>query len=240
MSSVSVLCASTRKVLATRSTSSPMDACTLALLMTEDLAALVDAPVLTDSAAVLLSPDCWPRALITTSPASMSLWLMKAVVTGRSTLSATVPAAAAATAPKATAAAMTWLSVDAALVAVSNKEPAVVTDERLPSGASIQASAAGLRSTEAVYEQTRRQIAAQVARAYFTVIEQGQQLDLDRKSLERQRQTFRITQTRFDAGSIARDELVLGESRLATAEDNILASEGRRVALALLMETDPG
>lgn len=91
--------------------------------------------------------------------------------------------------------------------------------------ASIQASAAGLRSTEATYEQTRRQIAATVARAYFAVIEQQLQLDLDRKSIERQRQTFRITQTRFDAGSIARDELVLGESNLAQAEDAVIASE---------------
>ena len=91
--------------------------------------------------------------------------------------------------------------------------------------ASIQAQVAGLRSTEAVYEQTRRQVAAQVARAYFTVIEQQIQLDLDRKSIERQRQTFRITQTRFDAGSIARDELVLGESNLAQAEDAVIASE---------------
>ena len=91
--------------------------------------------------------------------------------------------------------------------------------------ASIQASAAGLRSTEATYEQTRRQIAASVARAYFAVIEQQLQLDLDRKSIERQRQTFRITQTRFDAGSIARDELVLGESNLAQAEDAVIASE---------------
>lgn len=91
--------------------------------------------------------------------------------------------------------------------------------------ASIQASAAGLRSTEATYEQTRRQIAATVARAYFAVIEQQLQLDLDLKSIERQRQTFRITQTRFDAGSIARDELVLGESNLAQAEDAVIASE---------------
>ena len=91
--------------------------------------------------------------------------------------------------------------------------------------ASIQASAAGLRSTEAVYEQTRRQIAGQVARAYFAVIEGQLQLDLDRKSIDRQRQTFRITQTRFDAGSIARDELVLGESNLAQAEDAVIASE---------------
>jgi NodT family efflux transporter outer membrane factor (OMF) lipoprotein len=90
---------------------------------------------------------------------------------------------------------------------------------------SIQASSAGLRSTQATYEQTRRQIAAQVARAYFAVIEQQLQLDLDRRSLDRQRDTFRITQTRFDAGSVARGELVLGESDLATAEDQIFASE---------------
>ena len=102
--------------------------------------------------------------------------------------------------------------------------------------ASIQASAAGLRSTEATYEQTRRQIAAQVARAYFTVIEQQAQLELDRRSLDRQRQTFRITQTRFDAGSIARDELVLGESRLATAEDAILASEASLRAAVRALE----
>lgn len=102
--------------------------------------------------------------------------------------------------------------------------------------ASIQAAAAGLRSTEAVYEQTRRQIAATVARAYFTVIEQQLQLDLDRKSIERQRQTFRITQTRFEAGSIARDELVLGEANLARAEDNIIASEASLRAAVRALE----
>ena len=106
--------------------------------------------------------------------------------------------------------------------------------------ASIQASAAGLRSTEATYEQTRRQIAAQVARTYFTVIEQQQQLELDRRSLDRQRQTFRITQTRFDAGSIARDELVLGESRLAIAEDSILATEASLRAAVRALETALG
>src|SRR6185503_6622322 len=89
----------------------------------------------------------------------------------------------------------------------------------------IQASSAGLRSTEATYEQTRRQIAATVARAYFAVIEQQLQLDLDQRSIARQRDTFRITQTRFDAGSVARDDLVLGQSNLAQAEDDILASE---------------
>jgi NodT family efflux transporter outer membrane factor (OMF) lipoprotein len=91
--------------------------------------------------------------------------------------------------------------------------------------ASIQASSAGLRSTEATYEQTRRQIAATVARAYFAVIEQQLQLDLDQRSIARQRDTFRITQTRFDAGSVARDDLVLGQSNLAQAEDDILSSE---------------
>lgn len=106
--------------------------------------------------------------------------------------------------------------------------------------ASIQASAAGLRSSEAVYEQARRQVAAQVARAYFAIIEQQMQLALDRGSLDRQRQTFRITQTRFDAGSIARDELVLGESRLAIAEDSILATEASLRAAVRALETALG
>ena len=102
--------------------------------------------------------------------------------------------------------------------------------------ASIQASVAGLRSTEATYEQTRRQIAAQVARAYFAVIEGQLQLELDNQSIDRQRQTFRITQTRFDAGSIARDELVLGESNLAQAEDSVLASEASPRAAVRALE----
>ena len=101
---------------------------------------------------------------------------------------------------------------------------------------SIQASSAGLRSTQATYEQTRRQIAATVARAYFAVIEQQLQLDLDRRSLERQRSTFRITQTRFDAGSVARDELVLGESDLAAAEAEIIASEATLRAAVRALE----
>jgi len=91
--------------------------------------------------------------------------------------------------------------------------------------ASIRASQAGLRSTEATYELARRQLAVQVARTYFQVIEQRLQLELDRRSLERAQSTFRITQTRFDAGSVARDELVLGQSTLATQEAEIIVSE---------------
>jgi NodT family efflux transporter outer membrane factor (OMF) lipoprotein len=91
--------------------------------------------------------------------------------------------------------------------------------------ASVQASAAGLRSSQATYEQARRQIAQQTARAYFAVIEQQLQLELDRNSLLRQRDTFRITTSRFEAGSIARDELAQAESTLASAEDSILAQE---------------
>jgi NodT family efflux transporter outer membrane factor (OMF) lipoprotein len=91
--------------------------------------------------------------------------------------------------------------------------------------ASVRASTAGLRSTEATYELARRQLAATVARAYFAVIEQRQQLDLTRRTLARAQDTFRITQTRFDAGAVARDELVLGQSTLASSEAAIIAQE---------------
>lgn len=106
--------------------------------------------------------------------------------------------------------------------------------------ASIRASVAGLRSTEATYELARRNTAAQVARLYFAVIEQRQQLALDEASLTRQRDTFRITQTRFDAGSVARDELVLGEAGLASAENDILASQASLRAAVRALEVALG
>ena len=91
--------------------------------------------------------------------------------------------------------------------------------------ASIRSSVAGLRSTEATYELARRQLAAQVARAYFAIIEQQMQLELDQSTFARAEDTYRITNARFDAGSVARDELVLGESSLAQSQASIIASE---------------
>jgi NodT family efflux transporter outer membrane factor (OMF) lipoprotein len=91
--------------------------------------------------------------------------------------------------------------------------------------ASVRASAAGLRSSEATFELARRNLAAQVARSYFTMIEAQQQLDLAQRSLTRQRDTFRITQTRFDAGSVARDDLVLGQANLASTEASIISTQ---------------
>lgn len=90
---------------------------------------------------------------------------------------------------------------------------------------SIRGSLAGLRSTEASYELARRNLAAQVARAYFSVVEQQLQVALDRRSYERSQSTFRIIETRFSAGQIARDDYVNGQATLASAEDSILASE---------------
>jgi NodT family efflux transporter outer membrane factor (OMF) lipoprotein len=91
--------------------------------------------------------------------------------------------------------------------------------------ASIRASIAGLRSTEATYELARRNLAAQVARLYFAVIESQLQLDINQRSLERQRSTFAITKTRMDAGAIAKDEYVLGEAQLSATESSTLRSE---------------
>jgi NodT family efflux transporter outer membrane factor (OMF) lipoprotein len=91
--------------------------------------------------------------------------------------------------------------------------------------ASVRASAAGFRSTQASVELTRRQIAAQTARAYFAVIEQGQQLDLEKRSYERAEQNFRIVETRYNAGSIDKGEYVNGQATLKQAQDSILAAE---------------
>ena len=102
--------------------------------------------------------------------------------------------------------------------------------------ASIRASVAGLRSTEATYELARRSLAAQTARAYFAMIEAQQQLDLAQRSLTRQQDTYRITQTRFDAGSVARDELVLGQSTLASQEAAVISSQANLRAAVRALE----
>lgn len=92
--------------------------------------------------------------------------------------------------------------------------------------ASVRASIAGLRSTESTYEFARRQLAAQTARAYFAAIEAKLQLELNRRSLARAQESNRITQARFNEGSVARDDLVLDQSDLASAEDLVIAAEG--------------
>lgn len=91
--------------------------------------------------------------------------------------------------------------------------------------ASVRASAAGFRSSQATFELTRRQIAAQTARAYFAVIEANQQLGLEKASFERAEQNFRIVETRFNAGSIDKGEYVNGQAQLKQAQDGILAAE---------------
>jgi NodT family efflux transporter outer membrane factor (OMF) lipoprotein len=91
--------------------------------------------------------------------------------------------------------------------------------------ASVRSSAAGFRSSQATFELTRRQIAAQTARAYFAVIESQQQLELEKASFARAEQNFRIVETRFNAGSIDRGEYVNGEAQRKQAEDQILAAE---------------
>jgi outer membrane protein TolC len=102
--------------------------------------------------------------------------------------------------------------------------------------ASIRSQAAGFRSTQAVTEQTRRQIAAQTVRAYFAVIEQQLQLALERRSFERSQQTFRIVETRFSAGSIDQGEFVNGQAQLRGAEDSILAAENSARASVRALE----
>ena len=91
--------------------------------------------------------------------------------------------------------------------------------------ASIRSSAAGFRSSQAVFELTRRQIAAQTARAYFAVIEANLQLELEKASFARAEQNYRIVETRFNAGSIDKGEYVNGQATLKSAQDGILAAD---------------
>jgi NodT family efflux transporter outer membrane factor (OMF) lipoprotein len=91
--------------------------------------------------------------------------------------------------------------------------------------ASVRSQAAGFRSSQATFELTRRQIAAQTARAYFAVIEANLQAELQKRSYERAETNYRIVETRYNAGSIDKGEYVNGQAVLKQAQDRILASD---------------
>ncbi|HEV7692311.1 MAG TPA: TolC family protein [Hyphomonadaceae bacterium] len=101
--------------------------------------------------------------------------------------------------------------------------------------ASIRSSSAGFRSSQATFELTRRQIAAQTARAYFAVIEANLQYELEKASYARAEQNYRIVETRFNAGSIDKGEYVNGQAQLKQSEDGIYAADlSRRSAVRAL------
>lgn len=93
-----------------------------------------------------------------------------------------------------------------------------------------------LQSTEAVYKSTREALIANVARAYITLVEAQKQLDLAEETLAAQIETLRVVQTRYDLGAASRREVVLAESDVASARDNVAVTSATRISSAIALQ----
>jgi len=105
--------------------------------------------------------------------------------------------------------------------------------------AGVLASGYDLVGTQAAYESARQALIASVARAYISAIEADLQIALSEQTLEAQEETRRIVNVRYDLGAASRRELVLADSDVAGARDNLvvakLAKTNSILALQILL-----
>ncbi len=107
----------------------------------------------------------------------------------------------------------------------------------------IANSEALLNVQQANQERVRRVVMAQVARTYIQIIETDYQLSLARENFDFIGETLRISEARFNAGDIARDQFALAQFETASAESNVISLEqsarALRRNLAVLIGENP-
>lgn len=102
--------------------------------------------------------------------------------------------------------------------------------------ATVLATGYDLVGTQGAYESARQALIASVARSYFLVIEANQQIDLSEKTLSAQQETLRIVNVRYEVGAASRRELVLAESDVAAAQDNLVVAKAGKTGAILSLQ----
>ncbi len=110
-------------------------------------------------------------------------------------------------------------------------------------GIEISQAESLLDASRANTERVRRVVMAQVARTYIQIIETEYQLRLANENLDFIGETLRISEARFTAGDIARDQFALAQLETANAEANVasleLSARNLRRTLAVLIGDNP-
>lgn len=102
--------------------------------------------------------------------------------------------------------------------------------------AGVLASGYDLVSTRAVFENARQALIASVARSYILAIEADLQINLTEQTLLAQEETLRIVNVRYDLGAASRRELVLAESDVAGARDNLIVAKSNKTDALLALQ----
>lgn len=102
--------------------------------------------------------------------------------------------------------------------------------------AGVLASGYDLASTQAAFESARQALIASVARAYILTIETDLLIALSEETLKAQEETLRIVSIRYDLGAASRRELVLAESDVASARDNLVVAKSAKTDAVLALQ----
>lgn len=94
--------------------------------------------------------------------------------------------------------------------------------------ASSRAAVQSARSAEADYKYALHSLSANIAKAYFIVIEAKSQADVSRKNQSILKRTLRIVNVQFENGLATAQDVSLSRSKLASAEENLLQVEASK------------
>ncbi len=100
----------------------------------------------------------------------------------------------------------------------------------------VLASNYDLFSTRASFESARQALIAAVARSFILNVESDLQIALSKKTLAAQEETLRIVRVRYDLGAASRRELVLAESDVAGARDNLVVAKSAKTESILALQ----
>lgn len=103
--------------------------------------------------------------------------------------------------------------------------------------AGVLASGYDLMGTRVTFEGARQALIASVARAYILAIEADLQIALTQQTLIAQEEILRIVKVRYDLGAASRREVVLAESDVAGARDNLAVVKSAKTDAVLALQT---
>lgn len=91
-------------------------------------------------------------------------------------------------------------------------------------------------NAHSVYRSARDALAASVARSYIGAIEARRITGLTEATLSAQEETLRIVRTRYNLGAASRRELVLSESDVASARDNLEVARANETTTIMALQ----
>ncbi|MDQ7841480.1 MAG: TolC family protein [bacterium] len=89
----------------------------------------------------------------------------------------------------------------------------------------VQQAEANLRSSRAALEATRQDTALAVGQAYVAVLRAERTVVLQQQQVVRNQELVRIAQGQFDAGVVARSDVVRAQAGLAAAQSDLIAAQ---------------